>query len=125
MANYKSNTNRNTTRNTNRNTTSNQPQMNTAAAAEPEKKWYDVNGRMTVYGRERDDGSVRFSTAIGVKNNDGEWDNGFFDVAFKKDEKPEEIGRFDIVVNSGFLSFRRYKDTIYWRVVVLDWDYAE
>ena len=88
------------------------------ATPEREPHWTDISGEMRVFGEERKDGSLRYSTSIGVKNDAGEYDNMYFDVMFKKGEDPDIEGGFHINVEKGFLSFRKVNGKCYPRIVV-------
>lgn len=94
-------------------------------AQEREATWTDITGKMRVFGEERKDGSLRYSTSIGVKNDAGEYDNMYFDVNFKKGEDPDIEGGFHINVEKGFLSFRKYNGKCYPRVVVTKYSEIE
>lgn len=82
--------------------------------SEKVKRWSDLTGLMHVYAREvkyKKDGKpasfLKFSTSLGVKNEDGEWDNLYFDVRFMKGDAPEVDGgmKFEIEIAKAFLTF--------------------
>lgn len=89
--------------------------------------WNNVNGVMRVWATERGSKKKRwmsFSTSLGKKNEDEEYDNLYFDVLFKKDEAPKikDEGAFEIVVNKGFLTLTVYNDgSIHPAVMVMDY----
>lgn len=89
------------------------------------KRWTDISGEMMVFENEvktHKSSFVKYSTSIGVKNNEGEWDNMYMDVRFKKDEEPDAKGGVKININSGYLSFNKGKDgRCYPCIVVLDY----
>lgn len=76
--------------------------------------WNNINGAMRVWASERTHKKkswLSFSTSIGKKGDNGEYDNIYFDVLFKKDEAPVvDEGAFEIIVKKGFLTFTTYND---------------
>lgn len=89
--------------------------------------WNNVKGAMRVWATERGNKKKRwlsFSTSIGKKNEDEEYDNVYFDVLFKKNEAPEvEEGAFEIIVKKGFLTVSVYSDgSTHPAVMVLEYD---
>lgn len=76
--------------------------------------WNNVKGNMRVWATEhtkKKKSWLSFSTSIGKKNEDEEYDNLYFDVLFKKDERPDvEEGAFEINVKKGFLTLAVYSD---------------
>ena len=76
--------------------------------------WNNVKGLMRVWATERTHKNktwLSFSTSIGKKNKNEEYNNVYFDVLFKKNEAPEvDEGAFEINVKKGFLSLTVYSD---------------
>lgn len=72
--------------------------------------WNNVQGTMRVWANEREykkKSFTVFSTSIGKKNDDGEYDNLYFDVLFKKNEAPEiEDGCIEINITKGFITLK-------------------
>lgn len=77
----------------------------------------DLNGRMRVYAQEvnyKKNGKpasfLKFSTSIGIKNEDGEWSNLYFNVRFMKGDAPEVDGgvNFEIDIAKAFLTFESF-----------------
>ena len=78
----------------------------------------DLNGRMRVYAQEvnykKKNGKpasfLKFSTSIGIKNEDGEWSNLYFNVRFMKGDAPEVDGgvSFEIDIAKAFLTFETF-----------------
>ena len=87
---------------------------------QPEKVNYwnsDLSGRMRVYAQEvnhKKNGKpasfLKFSTSIGIKNDEGEWDNLYFNVRFMKGDAPEADGgmNFEIDIAKAFLTFETF-----------------
>lgn len=85
-------------------------------------RWTEVTGNMTVFAQERGKGRnafTVFSTSVGSKDESGKYKNLYFDVLFRKDNNPIELGYMsgrgrdnicEINVNKGFLTVRTYKD---------------
>lgn len=78
----------------------------------------DLTGRMRVYAQEvnyKKNGKpasfLKFSTSIGIKNEDGEWDNLYFNVRFMKGDAPEADGgmNFEIDIAKAFLTFETFQ----------------
>ena len=67
---------------------------------------------------------LSFSTSIGKKNENKEYDNVYFDVLFKKNEVPEvDEGAFEINVKKGFLTLTVYSDgSVHPAVMVMEYD---
>lgn len=89
--------------------------------------WNNVKGLMRVWATERGNKKkswLSFSTSIGKKNEDEEYDNVYFDVLFKKNEFPAvDEGAFEINVKKGFLTLTVYTDgSVHPAVMVLDYD---
>ena len=89
--------------------------------------WNNVKGLMLVWPNERGNKKkswISFSTSIGKKNDNEEYDNVYFDVLFKKNEAPEvKEGAFEINVKKGFLTLTVYSDgSVHPAVMVLEYD---
>ena len=109
------------------NTQKTQKTQNRKAADKTEIKWNNVRGVMDLYAREvnlRKNSFMSFSTSIGKKNENDEYDNIYFDVLFKKNEAPDvDEGRFKIKIRSGFLTLSVYKDgSVHPAVMVMEYD---
>ena len=88
---------------------------------QPEKVNYwnsDLTGRMRVYAQEvqyKKNGKpasfLKFSTSLGLKNDDGEWDNFYFNVRFMKGDAPVVDGgmNFEIEIGKAFLTFETFQ----------------
>ena len=88
---------------------------------QPEKAIYwnsNLRGLMRVYAQEvnyKKNGKpasfLKFSTSIGIKNDEGEWDNLYFNVRFMKGDAPEADGgmNFDIDIAKAFLTFETFQ----------------
>ena len=88
---------------------------------QPEKVNYwngNLTGRMRVYAQEvnyKKNGKpasfLKFSTSIGIKNEDGDWDNLYFNVRFMKGDAPEvDVGmNFEIEIGKAFLTFEIFQ----------------
>ena len=88
---------------------------------QPEKAIYwnsNLTGRMRVYAQEvqyKKNGKpasfLKFSTSLGIKNDDGEWDNLYFNVRFMKGDAPEVDGgmNFEIDIAKAFLTFEIFQ----------------
>ena len=75
--------------------------------------WSDVTGVMRLYGKEFDgrrngETFIRYSTSLGRKNEDGDYDNCYLTVFFPKDDAPGIAGAFEIVVTKGFMTLNVY-----------------
>lgn len=95
----------------------------------------DLTGRMRVYAQEvkykkggKAASFLKFSTSLGVKNDDGEWSNLYFNVRFMKGDAPEADGgmNFEIDISRAFLTFETFttKDGEEVKtpvIVVLEW----
>lgn len=77
----------------------------------------DLTGRMRVYAQEvkyKKDGKpasfLKFSTSLGVKDEDGNWSNLYFNVRFMKGDAPEVDGgmNFEIDISRAFLTFETF-----------------
>lgn len=88
--------------------------------------WADVSGRMRVWGKEveyKKTSFMSYSTSVGAKNDNDEYDNVYYNVRFKKNSHPNIEGAFEIYVNEGFLTVTTdKKGNIYPAVMVLDYD---
>ena len=82
--------------------------------SEAVKRWSDLTGLMHVYAREvkyKKNGKpasfLKFSTSLGVKDENGDWDNLYFDVRFMKGDAPEvdDGMKFEIEIAKAFLTF--------------------
>ena len=78
----------------------------------------NLTGRMRVYAQEvnyKKNGKpasfLKFSTSIGNKNEDGEWENLYFNVRFMKGDAPEVDGgmNFEIEIGKAFLTFEIFQ----------------
>ena len=78
----------------------------------------NLTGRMRVYAQEvsyKKNGKpasfLKFSTSLGVKNDDGEWENLYFNVRFMKGDAPEVDGgmNFEIEIGKAFLTFETFQ----------------
>lgn len=77
----------------------------------------DLTGRMRVHAQEVQNKNgkpasfLKFSTSLGVKNDEGEWDNLYFNVRFMKGDAPEVDGgmNFEIKIGKAFLTFEIFK----------------
>ena len=77
---------------------------------QPEKVNYwngNLTGRMRVYAQEvqyKKNGKpaafLKFSTSLGVKNEDGEWDNLYFNVRFMKGDAPDVDGGLNFEIDN-------------------------
>ena len=105
---------------------------------QPEKVNYwnrNLNGKMRVYAQEvnykkngKQQSFLKFSTSLGVKDEDGNWSNLYFNVRFMKGDAPEVDGgaNFEIEITKAFLTFEIYqtKDDEEIKtpvIVVLEW----
>lgn len=87
---------------------------------QPEKVNYwssDLTGRMRVYAQEvkykkggKPASFLKFSTSLGVKDEDGNWSNLYFNVRFMKGDAPEVDGgmNFEIDISRAFLTFETF-----------------
>ena len=69
-----------------------------------------------------------YSSSISRKNEDDEYENFYFNLAFKKDEEPdvEDGENVIIMINDGFLSNYTNKDgNVKLKLVVTDWEEVE
>lgn len=78
----------------------------------------NLNGTMRVYAQEvkyKKNGKpasfLKFSTSLGLKNEEGEWENLYFNVRFMKGDAPEVDGgmNFDIDIAKAFLTFEIFQ----------------
>ena len=90
------------------------------------KSWADIVGRMRVWGKEvtvRKTSFISYSTSVGAKNEDEDYDNVYYNVRFRKDEHPQIEGAFEINVKAGFLTVTTdKKGNCYPAVMVLDYE---
>lgn len=93
------------------------------------KSWADVSGRMRVWGKEieyKKSSFMSYSTSVGAKNEDEEYDNVYYNVRFRKDEHPDLEGAFEINVKAGFLTVTTdKKGNCYPAVMVLDYEVVD
>lgn len=93
------------------------------------KSWADVSGRMRVWGKEvelKKTSFMSYSTSVGAKNEDEEYDNVYYNVRFRKDEHPDIDGAFEINVKAGFLTVTTdKKGNCYPAVMVLDYELVD
>ena len=77
----------------------------------------DLTGRMRVYAQEvkykkggKPASFLKFSTSLGVKYEDGNWSNFYFNVRFMKGDAPEADGGmiFEIDISRAFLTFETF-----------------
>ena len=78
----------------------------------------DLTGRMRVYAQEvkykkggKPASFLKFSTSLGVKDEDGNWSNLYFNVRFMKGDAPEVDGgmNFEIDISRAFLTFETFQ----------------
>lgn len=78
----------------------------------------DLTGRMRVYAQRvnyKKNGKpasfLKFSTSLGRKNEDGDWDNFYFNVRFMTGDTPEADGgmNFEIDIAKAFLTFEIFQ----------------
>ena len=93
------------------------------------KSWTDVSGPMRVWGKEvnyKKTSFISYSTSVGAKNEDNEYDNVYYNVRFRKDEHPDREGAFEINVKAGFLTVTTdKKGNCYPAVMVLDYEVVD
>ena len=110
------------------------------------QNWNNIKGDMRLCARccvnSKGERFVSYSTSIGKKNESGEYDNVYFDVYFKKEKAPEKTDKklnkkfydlfidgnatymnVNIVVYSGFLTVKTYKDGVA-RPAIMIMDYG-
>lgn len=77
----------------------------------------DLTGRMHIYAQEvkykkggKPASFLKFSTSLGVKDEDGNWSNLYFNVRFMKGDAPEADGgmNFEIDISRAFLTFETF-----------------
>lgn len=94
------------------------------------RTWTQINGRMRLWGKEvetsrkgKDKTFITYSATVGAKNEDGEYENLYYDVRFKKDEAPDILESFIIDVKEGFLTVTTAKDGRHYpAVMILDYE---
>ena len=78
----------------------------------------DLTGLMRVYAQEvnyekggKPASFLKFSTSLGVKDEDGNWSNLYFNVRFMKGDAPEVDGgmNFEIEIGKAFLTFETFQ----------------
>ena len=83
----------------------------------------EITGETKVW-RNDDKGFAQYTTSIGKKNQEGNYDNAYIEVKFKKGVNIENGTVINIV--KGFLTFRQYekdnKRFTIWQIMVLDFD---
>lgn len=90
--------------------------------------WNNVKGLMRIWATERGNKKkswISFSTSIGKKNEDEEYDNVYFDVLFKKKEVPPIVneGAYEINIKKGFLTLTVYSDgSVHPAVMVMEYN---
>lgn len=90
--------------------------------------WNNVKGLMRIWATERGNKKkswISFSTSIGKKNEDEEYDNVYFDVLFKKKEVPPIVneGVYEINIKKGFLTLTVYSDgSVHPAVMVMEYN---
>ena len=93
------------------------------------KSWSNVCGRMRVWGKEvnyKKSSFMSYSTSVGAKNEDEEYDNVYYNVRFRKDGHPDRDGAFEINVKAGFLTVTTdKKGNCYPAVMVLDYEIVD
>lgn len=93
------------------------------------KSWADVSGNMRVWGKEveyKKRSFMSYSTSVGAKNDNGVYDNVYYNVRFRKDEHPDRDGAFEIKVKKGFLTVTTdKKGNCYPAVMVLDYEVVD
>lgn len=98
----------------------------TKATIKRTKSWTDVSGRMRVWGKEMEHKKTSFisySTSVGSKNEDEEYDNVYYNVRFRKGEHPDRDGVFEINIKAGFLTVTTdKKGNCYPAIMVLDYE---
>lgn len=101
----------------------------TTKAKKRPKSWADVCGRMRVWGKEveyKKSSFMSYSTSVGAKNENEEYDNVYYNVRFRKDEHPDIEGAFEINVKAGFLTVTTdKKGNCYPAVMVLDYEVVD
>lgn len=99
----------------------------TAAKAEERKKsWTDLTGTMKVFGKKKESSKgdfIAYSTSIGKKQEDGSYQNFFFNVRFTKDNDPEKEGAFDIEIGKAFFTVDSWNEKNYPAIVIQDFDF--
>ena len=93
-------------------------------------RWSNVSGKMRLWGREVENKNggtfYTYSTSIGSKNEDGEFENIYFNVRFVKDTDPLCEGAIDIEIKRGFLTVTKDRDgKLYPTVMVLEYVFFE
>ena len=69
--------------------------------------WNKLSGTISLFAHETDDGRVLYSTSLGTKYDNGEWENVYITVRFSKkaEEKcmPDEPGLFYVYMIEAWL----------------------
>ena len=110
-------------------TTKKNVSTNAKTTSKRPKSWADVNGRMRVWGKAvecKKSSFMSYSTSVGAKNEDEEYDNVYYNVRFRKDKHPGIEGAFEINVKAGFLTVTTDKNgNCYPAVMVLDYEVVD
>lgn len=110
-------------------TTKKKVSTNVKTTSKRPKSWADICGRMRVWGKEveyKKSSFMSYSTSVGAKNKDEEYDNVYYNVRFRKDEHPDIEGAFEINVKAGFLTVTTdKKGNCYPAVMVLDYEVVD
>ena len=99
------------------------------------RPWSDIKNQFVrLYGNEftivvkgKKKKIIRFSTSIGAKDDDGEWQNCYIRVNFAKAcGQPEETGSICVLIKKGFVSAETYVNAdgdqvTYPVIVIMDW----
>lgn len=92
--------------------------------------WNNIKGSMRLWANEhtlmikgKKKKWLSFSSTIGKKNEEGEYDNLRFDVFFKVNAAPDvDEGVYEITIRKGFLTLSTHKDgSVHPAVMVLDY----
>ena len=93
-------------------------------------RWGNISGKMRLWGRALEnktgDPFYLYSTSIGSKNEDGEFENIYFNVRFVKDTDPLCEGAIDIEIKRGFLTVTKDRGgKLYPTVMVMEYVFCE
>lgn len=76
--------------------------------------WNNISGTIAIFANESESGKMYYSTSLGRKNNEGDYDNLYLTVRFSKscqaDCEPEEPGRYFIDMAEAFLKPEFWED---------------
>lgn len=78
-----------------------------------------ITGKFRIWKKEWDSG-VTFSASFGKKRQDGDWDNAYLPVKFKRGEEPVDSGVINIT--DGFLSFYTKDGQPRWYLMAMDYN---